>query len=122
MRIQALATHPDAFVTVRELAAYWVVSPRQIYKHIGTGSLPAVNVGRRAYRIPTKAAAEFEQRMIVRPSSLANQSSRDVRPAPSFALIRGNDAAVSGQSKAEDGGWPRAVVSADAPVHVPDPE
>jgi excisionase family DNA binding protein len=116
MRIQALSTHPDAFVTVRELAAYWVVSPRQIYKQICQGSLPAVSVGRRSYRIPTKAAAEFERRMTVRPGNGNDRGDNgnghgETRQFPNLALIRGRDSASNPAQRQEqdDHGWPRAV-------------
>ena len=125
MRIQTLDTHPDAFVTVRELAAYWVVSPRQIYKHIGQGVLPAVSVGRRSYRIPTKAAVEFERRMTVRRGNGNNDNGNgETRQFPNLALIRGRDSASNPAQRQEqdDNGWPRAVADpvADPPPRLPD--
>jgi excisionase family DNA binding protein len=40
-----LATHPEPFVTVAALAAYWCVSPDTVYRDIAKGALPAYRVG-----------------------------------------------------------------------------
>jgi excisionase family DNA binding protein len=61
--IENLATHGAAFVTVQELAEYWDISRRQVYKHIEAGTLRALRLGARCYRIHTKAALEFERQM-----------------------------------------------------------
>jgi excisionase family DNA binding protein len=65
MVIQSLATHPLTYVTVSDLATYWMISRRQVYKHIEAGVLAAIRLGPRSYRIPTKAAADFERRMVL---------------------------------------------------------
>jgi excisionase family DNA binding protein len=57
-----LARHPDRYVTVAQLAEYWQVSRRQIYKQIDAGLLEAIRLGPRLYRIRTQAALEFEER------------------------------------------------------------
>ena len=40
-----LRTHVSAYVTVGELAEYWVVSRRQIYRQIQSGELLALKLG-----------------------------------------------------------------------------
>jgi excisionase family DNA binding protein len=98
MRIVDLATHDSHYVTVAELAEYWAVSRHQIYKQIESGALRAVRLGVRLYRVPTKAALDFERRMsiagtppheITGPSrhiasrtSLAAKLSTEARPQP----------------------------------------
>jgi excisionase family DNA binding protein len=49
-------------VTVSELAAYWLVGRKQIYKHIDAGLLPAIRLGPRLLRIRTADAIAFERR------------------------------------------------------------
>jgi excisionase family DNA binding protein len=63
MSIENLARHVSRFVTVSELAAYWLVSPQQIRRHIETGELDAIRLGPRLYRIAVEDALRFEQRI-----------------------------------------------------------
>lgn len=63
-----LARHPDCYVTVAQLATYWQVSRRQIYKQIEAGTLEAIRLGPRLFRIRTQAALEFEERAQMRPA------------------------------------------------------
>ena len=65
MPIRNLATHPTHYVTVAELADYWAVSRQQIYKRIELGSLNAIRLGSRLYRIRTDSALDFERRALV---------------------------------------------------------
>lgn len=65
MAIRNLATHPAHYVTVGELAEYWAVSRQQIYMRIESGSLSAIRLGSRLYRVRTQAALEFERRASV---------------------------------------------------------
>lgn len=58
--IRQLESHTDTFVTVAELADYWLVSRKQIYKQIQAGTLPAVRIGPRLLRIRTVDAFRFE--------------------------------------------------------------
>jgi len=58
MVITDLAMHPEKFVLVDELAAYWRVSERAVYYWINKGALKASRVGR-VYRIRTVDAIEF---------------------------------------------------------------
>ena len=60
-RISQLASHVDPFVTVAELAEYWLVSRKQVYKQIKGGLLPALRIGPRLLRIRTRDAFEFER-------------------------------------------------------------
>jgi len=61
MEIRDLATHPQRFITVAELAAYWGVSRQQIYKRIEAGQIGTIRFGARCYRILTQSALAYEQ-------------------------------------------------------------
>jgi excisionase family DNA binding protein len=61
-RIVNLATHSEKYVSVSQLADYWQVSRKQIYKQIDAGTLEAIRLGERLYRIRTSTALEFEKR------------------------------------------------------------
>lgn len=61
MAIRNLAEHPVSFVTVRELADYWLVSQKQIRKHVAAGCLQGIRVGPRLYRITVASALALEQ-------------------------------------------------------------
>ena len=61
-RIRKLRDHPEPYVTTSELAEYWMVSRSQIYKHIDAGTLKAIRLGPRLYRISTEDAIDFEMR------------------------------------------------------------
>jgi excisionase family DNA binding protein len=65
MPVRDLQTHPDPYVTVAELAEYWLVSRKQIYKQIDAGTLPAIRLGPRLLRIRTPDALEFERRAYI---------------------------------------------------------
>jgi excisionase family DNA binding protein len=71
MRLRDLATHPEPFVTVAELARYWSVSRRQVYKQIEEGRLPAIKMGPRSVRVPTRGAAEFEKQSAFNPCDVS---------------------------------------------------
>ena len=51
----------EPYVTVVELAAYWLVGRKQIYKQIDAGTLPAIRLGPRLLRIRTSDAQAFER-------------------------------------------------------------
>jgi excisionase family DNA binding protein len=57
--IQDLSTHPRPFVSVRELCQYWGLSRHELYKQIEAGTLPAVRLGPRLYRVRTADAVRF---------------------------------------------------------------
>jgi excisionase family DNA binding protein len=60
-RIKALKDHPEPYVTTSELAEYWNVSRKQIYKQIEAGTLRAIRLGPRLLRISTAEALRFER-------------------------------------------------------------
>ena len=60
-RLQDLASHLATYVTVNELAKYWTISRKQIYKQIDEGHLPAIRLGPRLLRIRTSDALQFER-------------------------------------------------------------
>jgi excisionase family DNA binding protein len=62
-RIRDLESHPDQFVTVRELADYLHVSKWQVHKWLDAGVLSARrHPGMRTLRIPTSSARKLESR------------------------------------------------------------
>lgn len=55
-----LTTHPEPFVLVSELADYWRVSERTIYRDIDKGALDVRRVGSGGQiRIPIEAARTY---------------------------------------------------------------
>jgi excisionase family DNA binding protein len=75
-RIINLETHPEKYVTVTQLAEYWQVSRKQIYKQIDAGALEAIRLGERLYRIRAGAAFEFEQQANMRPVPAARRADK----------------------------------------------
>ncbi len=67
MRVRDLKTHPEPYVTVAELAEYWLVGRKQIYKQIEAGTLRAMRLGPRLLRIRTADALDFEGRANMHP-------------------------------------------------------
>ena len=61
MTLKDLQSHPEPYVTVAELADYWLVGRKQIYKQIDAGTLPAIRLGPRLLRIRTADARAFER-------------------------------------------------------------
>ena len=61
MPVKDLQLHPEPYVTVGELAEYWLVGRKQIYKQIDAGTLPAIRLGPRLLRIRTADARAFER-------------------------------------------------------------
>jgi len=59
MTIQTLSNHPRPFVSIRELAEYWAISRHALYKQLDAGTLIAVRLGPRLYRIRTTDAVDF---------------------------------------------------------------
>jgi excisionase family DNA binding protein len=59
--IRRLQDHSSAYVTTSELADYWLVSRKQIYKQIEAGTLKAIRLGPRLLRVSTAEAIEFER-------------------------------------------------------------
>ena len=61
MAIQDLNNHANIFVSIAELAAYWRVSRRYLYRQVVLGALDAIKLGPRSYRISVASALEFER-------------------------------------------------------------
>ena len=61
MTVKDLQSHPEPYTTVAELADYWLVGRKQIYKQIEAGTLPAIRLGPRLLRIRTADARAFER-------------------------------------------------------------
>jgi excisionase family DNA binding protein len=59
-KIRDLRTHPEPYVTTSDLADYWGVSRKQIYKQIDAGTLGAIRLGPRLLRISAVEARRFE--------------------------------------------------------------
>jgi len=77
-----LATHTEKYVSVGQLAEYWQVSRKQIYKQIDAGTLRAIRLGPRLLRIRTADAIEFEQR-----AKMKSQPQQD-RPADRVTAVK----------------------------------
>jgi len=60
MAIDDLSTHENPFVTIGELADYWCVSRKQIYRLIDSGKLTAMRFGPRLFRVPSAEARKLE--------------------------------------------------------------
>lgn len=67
MPVRDLLNHKEPYVTVAELADYWLVSRKQIYKQIDAGILPAIRLGPRLLRIRTADALDFETKANMQP-------------------------------------------------------
>ena len=65
--LRNLKTHPGVYLKPGELAEYWLVNRRQIYKQIDAGTLPAIRLGPRLWRVRTADAIEFERAANMRP-------------------------------------------------------
>jgi excisionase family DNA binding protein len=68
MPVKDLQSHSEPYVTVAELAEYWLVGRKQIYKQIEAGTLPAIRLGPRLLRIRTVDARAFERSASMRVS------------------------------------------------------
>ena len=79
--INNLATHPRAYVSVGELATYWGIGRKQIYKQLEAGTLEAIRLGPRLFRIRTAQALEFERKAKLKPAESQSQSTRSRRSA-----------------------------------------
>jgi excisionase family DNA binding protein len=68
-RIATLQNHPEPYVTTSDLADYWRVSRKQIYKQIEAGTLKAIRLGPRLLRIRTSEAVHFEENAKMSPTA-----------------------------------------------------
>ena len=73
MTVRDLQSHSDPYLTVAELADYWLVGRKQIYKQIDAGTLPAIRLGPRLLRIRTSDARAFERSANMRVACEENQ-------------------------------------------------
>jgi excisionase family DNA binding protein len=80
MPVKDLQSHPEPYVTVAELAEYWLVGRKQIYKQIDGGTLPAIRLGPRLLRIRTSDARMFERSANMR--STQNETQSDSAESP----------------------------------------
>ena len=88
MPLKDLKSHPEPYVTVAELAEYWLVGRKQIYKQIDAGTLPAIRLGPRIMRIRTADALQFERLAnMQRPANRASEPT-DQRPKRRAQLRR----------------------------------
>ena len=71
MAIHDLGNHPRAYVSLTELAEYWRVSRRVLYKQVQIGALGALRFGSRSFRISVPAAVRFERSRAVSNDSIA---------------------------------------------------
>ena len=74
--IPYLSSHSGRYVTTSELAEYWAVSRKQIYKQIEAGTLPAIRLGPRLFRIRTQDALEFEESAKIGPPASTERVGR----------------------------------------------
>jgi hypothetical protein len=68
-KIIDLQTHHEPYVTTADLAAYWRVNRKQIYKQINAGTLRAVRHSPRLMHISTADAIRFEETAKTQPPS-----------------------------------------------------
>jgi excisionase family DNA binding protein len=61
MAISDLSSHPKPYVSIRELAVYWGLTRYELYKQIDAGTLNALRLGPRLYRIRTTDAKHFAE-------------------------------------------------------------
>jgi excisionase family DNA binding protein len=84
-KIKNLQTHNEPYVTTSDLAEYWSVSRKQIYKQIEAGTLRAIRLGPRLLRISTTEAARFEETAKMSPAEdgdARHQQRGDGQPSP----------------------------------------
>jgi len=71
--INRLQNHAHPYVTASELATYWSVSSKLIYKQMSAGTLRAIRVGPRLVRISTAEAIRFEETAKMSPQAHSSQ-------------------------------------------------
>jgi excisionase family DNA binding protein len=88
--IVRLQTHPDPYVTTTDLADYWGIDRKQIYKQIDAGTLTALRLGAHTLRIKTAEAIRFERAAKMSPVAdtvMAYRGGRDDADAPGSADV-----------------------------------
>jgi excisionase family DNA binding protein len=81
-KIMDLQTHSEPYVTTSDLADYWRVSRKQIYKQIEAGTLRAIRLGPRLMRISTAEAIRFEEMAKMSPPSDHQTAARSTSGGP----------------------------------------
>jgi excisionase family DNA binding protein len=107
-----LEKHPDPYVTTSDLAGYWRVSRKQIYKQIDAGTLRAIRLGPRLLRISTAEAIRFEHLAKMLPMSGGRITAHGANGESSDEPANASD--DSTRSPAADA-VPRPEASADRP-------
>jgi len=75
IRLADLKSHQEPYVTIAELAEYWMISRKHIYKQIDAGTLRAIRLGPRLLRVRTADAIDFERRAkLQQPEANASKS------------------------------------------------
>ncbi|MGH9147215.1 MAG: helix-turn-helix domain-containing protein [Vicinamibacterales bacterium] len=87
-----LRTHVAAYVTVGELAEYWAVSRRQIYRQIQSGDLLALKFGPRLWRVSADSARQLERTSELGPTR---------RSRPHLKIVLGHRTKFSGSNNPE---------------------
>ena len=88
MRLKDLESHTEPYVTVAELAEYWLVGRKQIYKQIDAGTLPAIRLGPRLLRIRTSDAREFERLANMRAPATTPHRESFISPSSTVDRVR----------------------------------
>jgi hypothetical protein len=93
--ITSLETHPVPYVRIAELAAYWGVAPKVLYKLMANGCLYAVRFGARSTRVSIAEALRCEHEARFQPAKpLSPSRARDNGYAAS-AISAGSRAMAS---------------------------
>jgi excisionase family DNA binding protein len=87
-----LRTHVSAYVTVGELAEYWAVSRRQVYRQIQSGELLALKFGPRLWRVSTESARQLER---------SSELSATRRRKPHLKIVLGHRTKLLGANNPE---------------------
>ena len=80
-RLVSLKSHPEVYVTIGELAEYWAVNRKQLYKQIEAGTLPAIRLGPRLLRIRTADAIQFESNAKMYPQTQRERATEPIKQA-----------------------------------------
>jgi excisionase family DNA binding protein len=87
--LKDLASYREAYVTIAELAKYWCVSRKQLYKQIEAGTLRAIRLGPRLLRVRTADAREFERQAHMEPP---DDTFNNDHPFPAEPAVAGDRA------------------------------
>jgi excisionase family DNA binding protein len=62
--IKSLQDHETAYVTLPELAEYWGIGRKSVYRQVHEGALRAVRLGPRLVRVTVEEARRFERNAV----------------------------------------------------------